>query len=103
MSNILEQYTQWLSESEHWDKVRSGSDVKIQQAQQYAQQMLDQHGDDETVQKLCAPIMKLNPNSAEHQEQILDAAKQLEDYASEQIGHEPVDDKKPAAKEKPKK
>jgi hypothetical protein len=91
--NLLEEYHQWLSEGEHWDKVRRNNDTEIQNAQQYAQQMLDQHGDDETVQKLSAAILKLNPNSKEHQDQILDAAEQLNDYVAQQVGHKPKDDK----------
>lgn len=97
--SIVEEFKSWLVEGEHWDKVRRNNDVEIQNAKQYAEQMLDQHGDDETVQKLCAVIMKLNPTSSEHQEQILDAMKQLEDYASEQIGHKTIKDKSKDVKE----
>lgn len=83
-----------LSEGEHWDKVRRSNTAEIQNAQNYAQQMIQDHGDDETVQKLAAVILKLNPNSNEHQEQILDAAKQLDDYVAQQVGHKPADDEK---------
>lgn len=107
--NILKEYTTWLresnnidldetqshlSEGEHWDKVRRSNTTEIQNAQNYAQQMIQDHGDDETVQKLAAVILKLNPNSNEHQEQILDAAKQLDDYVAQQVGHKPADDEK---------
>jgi len=83
-----------LNEGEHWDKVRRSNTTEIQNAQQYAQQMVQDHGDDETVQKLAAVILKLNPNNKEHQDQILDAAKQLDDYVAQQVGHEPTKEKK---------
>ncbi len=102
MSEILEHYKTWL-EGEHWDKVKRNNDVEIQNAQQYAEQMLDQHGDDEQVQKLCAAIMKLNPTDKAHQEQILDAAQQLNDYVSKNVGHETLKDKSKKSKAKPEK
>ena len=91
---IFEEYKQWLEEGEHWDKVRRNNENEVTNAQNYAKQMVDQHGDDEKVQKLASAILKLNPNSREHQDHILDANQQLNDYVAKQIGHKPAEKKK---------
>lgn len=98
MTPILLEYQHFLNtmiqEGPHWDAIRNNGKNMVAGAKADAQNILQHHPEDKTVQHLASKILKALDNNPKHYDAVEAAHDELADYISSRVGHETKDKKK---------